>query len=75
MLLKSGDLLVYRLNTTQVDPPIEIEENKEFVLLGNVSLRPGTRYHPFLMLPRGNVSLTCCALSDIGMLSFGPCVT
>ncbi|KAG1765082.1 lethal giant larvae like, C-terminal-domain-containing protein [Suillus occidentalis] len=71
VLMKSGDLLVYRLNTTQVDPPIEIEGNKEFVLLGNVSLPPGTRYHPFLMLPRGNVSLTCCALSDIGFVGVG----
>ncbi|KAG2117950.1 lethal giant larvae like, C-terminal-domain-containing protein [Suillus discolor] len=71
VLLKSGDLLVYRLNTTQVDPPIEIEGNTEFVLLRNVALRPGTRYHPFLMLPRGNVSLTCCALSDIGFIGVG----
>lgn len=75
VLLKSGDLLVYRLNATQVDPPIEIEGNTEFVLLRNVALRPGTRYHPFLMLPRGNVSLTCCALSDIGILSLEPNVT
>ncbi|KAG1904773.1 lethal giant larvae like, C-terminal-domain-containing protein [Suillus fuscotomentosus] len=59
VLLKSGDLLVYRLNATQ------------FVLLRNVALRPGTRYHPFLMLPRGNVSLTCCALSDIGFIGVG----
>lgn len=71
VLLKSGDLLVYRLNTTQVNPPIEIEGNKEFVLLGNIALRPGTRYHPFLMLPRSNVSLTCCALSDIGFVGIG----
>ncbi|KAG1864661.1 lethal giant larvae like, C-terminal-domain-containing protein [Suillus subalutaceus] len=71
VLLKSGDLVVYRLNTTQVTPPIEIEGNKEFILLGNVSLRPGTRYHPFLMLPRGNISLTCCALSDIGFVGVG----
>lgn len=71
VLLKSGDLVVYQLNTTQVTPPIEIEGNKEFILLGNVSLRPGTRYHPFLMLPRGNISLTCCALSDIGFVGVG----
>lgn len=71
VLLKSGDLLVYRLNTTQVDPPIKIQGNKEFVLLGNASLPSGTRYHPFLMLPRGNVSLTCCALSDIGFVGVG----
>jgi syntaxin-binding protein 5 len=75
VLLKSGDLVVYQLNTTQVTPPIEIEGNKEFVLLGNIALQPGMRYHPFLMLPRGNISLTCCALSDIGMLSFEPRVT
>lgn len=71
VLLKSGDLLVYQLNTTQVNPPIEIDGNKEFVLLGNVTSRPGMRYHPFLMLPRGNVSLTCCALSDIGFIGVG----
>ncbi|KAG2156546.1 lethal giant larvae like, C-terminal-domain-containing protein [Suillus bovinus] len=71
VLLKSGELLVYRLNTTQASPPVEIEGNTEFLLLGNVALRPGTRYHPFLMLPRGNVSLTCCALSDIGFVGVG----
>ncbi|KAG1757244.1 lethal giant larvae like, C-terminal-domain-containing protein [Suillus lakei] len=62
VLLKSGDLLVYRLNTTQVNPPTEPEGNKEFVLLDT---------SPFLMLPRGNVSLTCCALSDIGFIGVG----
>lgn len=71
VLLKSGDLVVYQLNTTQVTPPIEIEGNKEFVLLGNIALQPGMRYHPFLMLPRGNISLTCCALSDIGFVGVG----
>jgi hypothetical protein len=71
VLLKSGDLVVYQLNTTQVTPPIEIEGNKEFVLLGNITLQPGMRYHPFLMLPRGNISLTCCALSDIGFVGVG----
>ncbi|KAG1781002.1 hypothetical protein EV702DRAFT_1250552 [Suillus placidus] len=55
----------------QVNPHIEIEGNKEFVLLGNIALRLGTRYHPFLMLPHGNVSLICCALSDIGFVGIG----
>ncbi|KAG2155490.1 lethal giant larvae like, C-terminal-domain-containing protein [Suillus clintonianus] len=71
VLLKSGDLLVYRLNTAQVSPPTETEGNKEFVMLGNVDARPGMRYHPFVMLPHGNVILTCCALSDIGFIGIG----
>ncbi|KAG0700674.1 WD40 containing snare-dependent exocytosis protein [Suillus ampliporus] len=71
VLLKSGDLLVYRLNIVQANPPTETDGNKELELLGNVDLRPGTRYHPFVMLPRGNVSPTCCALSDIGFIGVG----
>lgn len=61
---------MYRLNVAQSGLAAEAEGDKELTLLGKVAVRPGTRYRPFVMLPRGNVSLTCCALSDIGVLSF-----
>lgn len=75
MLLKSGDLVVYRLNIAQSNVTAEAECDQELILLENVALQPETRYRPFVMLPRGNVSLTCYVLSDIGMLSFGPSAT
>ncbi|KAG1754961.1 lethal giant larvae like, C-terminal-domain-containing protein [Suillus paluster] len=71
VLLKSGDLLVYQLNTVQANPPTETNDDKELVLLGNVDSGPGTKYHPFVMLPHSNVSLTCYALSDIGFIGVG----
>lgn len=72
VILKSGDLILYRLGAAAqtLDSIFREAEDKELIVLEHVPRLSGRKYHPYFMLTPGLGAITACDLSDIGEFYF-----
>ncbi|KAH7930914.1 hypothetical protein BV22DRAFT_999529 [Leucogyrophana mollusca] len=67
--LKTGELLLYRLDAGPQGESHGDALGKGITLLHNIRNQNGYRYHPYILLTQGKASLTSCAISDVGFLA------